>query len=128
MIKKVVLLIVALSLCGCSATPDPQKMGPYPSNYRALIKVQMKETFVDPYSLRDVSISTPAGYHYFMEQGWLVCVQANAKNSLGGYTGLETTAYLISKGEIAETFHDQSICDNVAMTSWPEMDGGGLNR
>ena len=126
MIKKVGLLIVALSLCGCgSVTPTVQQIGPYPDNYRSVVKAYMKQTFVDPASIRDVSISAPVAASADFDQGWRVCVQANAKNRLGGYTGLETTAYFFRNGVIAVVYDGQGLCDNVAMTPWPEMTGGG---
>lgn len=126
MIKKFGLLIVALSLCGCSlGPPNPQQIGRYPSNYRALIKAQMKETFYDPYSLRDVSISTPVQAHDLFSQGWLVCVQANAKNRMGGYVGLTTTGYWISRGVITDSFENEELCDRASLVPWPEMEGGG---
>ena len=128
MIKKVGLLIVALSLFGCNYAISQQQAGQYPSNYRDVIKAYMNNTYYDPYSLRDVSISAPEPRNVVGYKGWVVCVQANAKNRLGGYTGLETTAYMLSQGAVADTFTGQDICDKVSLTPWPEMTAGGQNK
>lgn len=123
MIKKVGLLIVALSLCGCSA-PTPQEIGSYPANYRATIKAYMNQTYVDPPSIRDVSISSPVEARELFMSGWLVCVQANAKNRMGGYTGLTTTAYWINRGVVTDEHENDDLCDRVPLAPWPEMNGG----
>lgn len=88
----------------------------------------MKQSYYDPYSLRDVSISEPRLGRYLFDEGWFVCVEANAKNRLGGYVGLTMTAYVISKGAVSDSLSGQGICDNVAMTPWPEMESGGRDR
>ena len=127
MIKKVGLLIVALSLCGCSA-PTTQEIGSYPSNYREIIKAYINQTYVDPPSIRDVSISTPVPAHDLLLEGWLVCVQANAKNRMGGYTGLETTGYWISRGVVTDSDENEELCGRVTLNPWPEMTAGGQNK
>jgi len=118
---------ILIAVSACSVTPDPQKIGPYPDDYRAIIKAHIHKTYFDPYSIRDASVSDPQqGYIYF-QQGWIVCVQDNAKNRLGGYVGLTTTAYLINHGEIVDSQDGvgAAMCKNVTMIPWPELEGGG---
>lgn len=82
--------------------------GQYPENYREIVDGWVHRTFFDPYSVRDLSMTKPE--KYFIQQppllgggrlfGYRVRVSANAKNRLGGYTGLQTTNVLIRNGKV----------------------------
>jgi hypothetical protein len=118
--------VVALSLVvGCTVTADPAKIGPFPTDYKATIKATILKQFFDPYSMRSVSISYPETGYLFFQQGWIVCVEANAKNRMGGYVGLRQTAYLIHEDAVAQEMEDAPLCAKVSYQPWPEMENGG---
>jgi hypothetical protein len=108
--------VLTLPLGGCittdnaSATPD----NPYPANYKALVKAAKSDLFIDPDSVRDAAISAPklaAGPIPSNKNNalskwvtpWIVCVKANARNRMGGYTGRTLSAILIYDGQIFST-------------------------
>lgn len=116
---------VALAVVGCTVTLDPAKIGPFPNDYKALIKATVMREFFDPYSMRSVSISYPESGYLFFQQGWLVCLEANAKNRMGGYVGLKRTAYLIHEDTVVNQMEGAPLCDKVSYQPWPEMENGG---
>lgn len=84
-----------------AATDQP----PFPSNYQDLVEAQIKQTFSDPYSLRDVMIAPPrwdgpVPGHTDVHPAWLVCLSANAKNQQGGYDGIRTHVFAIRDGRV----------------------------
>jgi len=107
--RRLTLMAVACCAIGACAPPrpDPASIGPPPANYRAAVKEHIKTTFFDPYSLRDVELSEPVpasmvfdGGNLVPYSGWMVCLKANGKNRLGGYTGLQVTGILFQGGVI----------------------------
>lgn len=119
-----VALVVATLQIGCTITPDPEEIGPYPTRYKQIIKQEVLTTYYDPYSVRSVAITSPRRGHIFFQQGWIVCLKANAKNRMGGYVGLKKTAYLINRGEVVKTSVGASMCDSPKLnyTPWPELE------
>jgi hypothetical protein len=94
------LLIAALAtgLSGCIQDIAPEAAGPYPDNYKDIVRSLVIIYFADPVSLRDVKISTPRALGGLFGSGWIVCVEANAKDFHGDYTGLRVRAFMISHG------------------------------
>lgn len=97
----------------------------------------------DPYSIRDAKIGTPlrcshdklvgatpaTGPQYAKIAGSCVCVLANAKNALGGYTGMErTVAIFFDTGDVEATSGGtkgfQQYCGG-PMTPFPQLNGKG---
>lgn len=86
-------------LTGCASLDKPNlSLGPFPTDYKTTIKKEVLRSFFDPYSIRDASISAPIRSRIIEPKGWLVCLEVNAKNRMGGYTGLSRTAYYIRLG------------------------------
>lgn len=106
--KAVVGLALSVALAGCAA-PLAQDMGEQaPANYEAQIRARLVDDFVDPSSIRDAVISQPFpvnavfdGVTPFPRSGWAVCLKANARNRMGGYTGRQPTLYLFQGGTVA---------------------------
>lgn len=98
--------MAALALSACStttATPTSADAGAPPVNYRQAVIDNVRSTFVDPYSIRDASISQPLyasavfdGNSLIPRNGWIVCVRANAKNRMGGYIGQQLSVMLFN--------------------------------
>ncbi len=132
----------AAILAGCSTTSAPSansNAGSPPSNYRATVTAKAKQSFIDPYSVRDATISQPLyasaifdGLTPFPRKAWIVCIQANAKNRLGGYTGQQYTL-IAFKGDAADfvlsgpefTGQLESHCSSGTFTAFPEIEGQG---
>ncbi len=117
------VLMVAL-ISGCAVTPNPEAIGPYPSDYKETIKAHILRTYFDPYSVRSASVSMPREGHLFFQQGWIVCLEANAKNRMGGYIGIKRTAYLINRRSVVQTMDNAPLCDNsnTYLYPWPELE------
>ena len=124
---KKLIIIACLLLSGCAATWTQEGAGPYPDNYKEVVANHIKQTYFDPYSLKDVQISEPTPGVLAMAQGYNVCLQANAKNRMGGYTGLKRNSYLINNQRVIFTINDDLRCYNNApynvLYPWPEMEG-----
>lgn len=111
--------MLSVFLCGCAANGVPGLAQPYDepatqpvlSAQRAarLIVDDRGHLWKDPDSIRDASIGepyacrnpTPVGDRLFNSPASCVCLELNAKNSYGGYTGIKRTiAVLPEYGEI----------------------------
>lgn len=103
-------------------------MTQYPFDYRNIVKDYVKRTFFDPYSLRDVSLSYPNFGRILFNQGWIVCLEANAKNRMGAYTGLQRTAYLIVNRKIVNSLDRAELCysSSISFSPFPELDSNIL--
>jgi hypothetical protein len=128
--KKIAAAIICLGIAACAAPPavTPQSAGPVPENYKAILKAHIEKNYFDPYSLRNVAISKPALGKIGSEPGWLVCLQNNAKNRMGGYVGLKKDAYLIRNGGIIGSEDAALVCDTLQLEPWPEMEMGRSSK
>lgn len=98
--------VVSLSLCGCVAGPQgtvlqEEGLPPTLEQIQAVVMDDLQRTLRDPDSMKtfkivsgpDVVTGITAGRAY--EKAWLACVEYNAKNAYGGYTGLKTHSYVL---------------------------------
>lgn len=86
----------------------------------------MRDYLYDPYSVRDVTISTVMtkarrdGSIFHM-----VCVDGNAKNAMGGYTGKQTTMVLLTpEGQhfnSSRAFSDLNLCKRLNWRPFTEV-------
>lgn len=106
---------------GCM-NANPTAIGPYPETYKAAVKSYIEKQYYDPYSMRSVAISEPQQGHLYFQQGWVVCLQANAKNRFGAYVGRRVTALLINNNTVTQDMVDAPLCKNVFLKPWPEME------
>lgn len=119
---KIVAGLIAVALAGC-VTANPEQIGPFPTNYEQAVETYVKENFFDPYSMRDVSLSVPQQGHLYFQQGWISCLEANAKNRFGAYTGLKRTALLINNGRVVQSMPDAPLCQQVGVSPWSRLEG-----
>lgn len=130
---RILACLAAVFLSGCQTAQTPAT-GPaasadvaaLPADYRQQILARAKAEFFDPYSIRDAGISQPIGGTSLMGSTSTICVRANAKNRMGAYTGLRTTAYIFRRGQI--TLSDQQYasiaCGSAAYEPFPELEAG----
>lgn len=101
---RIAAIAAAAALTACGSIPTGEiikEAGAAPTQEQAeqAIRAHLRRTLRDPDSLRDFAMlsgptlttGTTAGGNY--EQVWLVCVEYNAKNAYGGYTGIATESY-----------------------------------
>jgi hypothetical protein len=98
------------------------------SSYQAPIALYIKRYFVSPESLRSVKISEPFSGKLHGRAGSIVCIEADAKNSSGSYTGLKRTAFLIQGEKVIESEYDTALCKSQQLAAWPEMNNGAGSR
>ncbi len=92
--KKLLILAVGMMLAGCIT--DAGKLedriaaqrAPSPA-IKQLIINEARNILLDPYSVRDVSISSLIPNLKSSNNDGFICVRFNAKNSYGAYTGLK---------------------------------------
>lgn len=129
---KSLVLLIGCAATGCVSTHQIDE--PAPAEYRQIISRHIRENFFDPYSIRDASIAPPKRGQLSradaiaVEQGWIVCFRANAKNRSGGYTGQKTTAYLVRGGAVVTShtgddhYEVRTNCSSVAYESFREVE------
>ncbi len=111
---KIISLVLLILLCGCAAMnkPTPEQLananyGSYPSDYKDVIQNYFARVLIDPYSAVYSEWRGPAqGYVYDMSGvyfGYRVCVEVNAKNRMGGYTGSAPYFIIINNGHILKS-------------------------
>jgi hypothetical protein len=115
MLKYVVSLIAVIGLAGCSvpdqAQIDNTDIGPYPGNYESLVKSEIEDSLIDPYSARYKMGSPVRGWAGrnvgTKEIGWVVTGTVNAKNRFGGYVGAEKFFAVIRHGQVVHVFYER---------------------
>lgn len=95
--------IVLLLLAGCGVREANLKMfdnqRPASVDERAAIAANIKTSFFDPYSIRDAQISSAVvSTGIDSSTTPMICVDANAKNRMGAYTGKSATVYYFAGG------------------------------
>lgn len=132
------LAACAVALAGCqtdgggTATAAGSPAGPPPANYRQLAAAHVKSSFKDPYTIRDAEIAPPklAMGPSLNSDGfttpWVVCMRANAKNSMGAYTGRKFTAIAISGDKVVNAWEAPEatgfLCADLAYQPFPEIE------
>lgn len=106
------LFVICLTLLaiGCTATPtDPMlaDAGPRPIGHEHIVETWLADHLLDPYSVRDLTISEPRQgtvWTGLLNQGavpaWYVCAGLNARNAYGGYTGRQIYVLFIRDGRV----------------------------
>jgi hypothetical protein len=99
-----VLLGSALHMAAQTATPDQDRYGPYPTNYKEIVTKWLETQLIDPETARVEWKSEPKpadlgtkGEHLY---GYLVNFTVNARNRFGAYTGKQAHGALIRNGEV----------------------------
>jgi hypothetical protein len=94
-------------IAGCQTETKLDKIvesdpGPYPTNYREVVKASYSTLYKDPYSVRDAIVYSP----FRSGDKWSVCLLANAKNGYGAYTGIHATLIYIKNSRVVSAYPD----------------------
>lgn len=136
-----ILVFVFLSGCTTTSPTAPTSETPAPTNYREAVVNEIKQSFFDPYSIRDAAISRPFyangvydGVSPFPRKGWVVCMRGNARNRMGGYTGLQNTVILFDGERVAMSLSGPDyrwqvveLCKNAEFEPFPEIEATGAS-
>lgn len=111
----IVCCIFAILFSSCYMRPSPVEIanfdyGEYPTNYEEIIKDYLNEILVDPFSIKDLTISSPRKkwiqFASMRHVGYLCYGSFFAKNRMGGYTGKSEYAFIINNGRVV--FHEEA--------------------
>ena len=111
--NKLIILAFACSIVTGCQTVVPQSVAnsqkPPSKALKATIVEAARNVVFDPYSIRDAEISNVV---LFNPQAGIeaVCVKANAKNQLGGYTGRQATSISLRNGVILQAIQGDARC------------------
>ncbi len=80
----------------------------FPDKYKEWIKVYLKKSLFDPYSVKDLDITDPLKFTFKSDtfeykEGqtvWFCFVSYNAKNKMGAYTGLKDYTFFFRDGKL----------------------------
>lgn len=124
-LKHLAFAFSAVTLSACMATTDSQPTDPFPANYRQIVADHLKSNLFDPYSVRNAQISEPRAHNAIAGPRWNVCFRGNAKNRLGGYTGMRDTLFVIQSGRIIATDDEygSTTCAGATFGPFPELAG-----
>jgi len=125
--KRFSVLILATALFGCDTQPAENYSGaiaasvPVSPSIKAQIVRDARDWLADPYSVRDAEISNVATFANGT-QG--VCVKANSKNKMGGYTGRQSMAISIRSGQLSGHTLNNPLCarPDVVYRPFPELE------
>jgi len=115
--------VAAIALAGCTSTGSIEDAGPPPENYRQIVVQHLRASLFDPHSVQDAAISVPRVHNSLSGAKWNVCFRGNAKNRLGGYTGLRETLFVIENGRIiaSDNVYGASTCAGAQYQPFPEL-------
>jgi hypothetical protein len=93
-----------LHLGAQTGTPDPDRYGPYPTDYKQIVTKWLETQLIDPSTARIEWKGEPKpadlgtkGEHIY---GYLVSFTVNARNRFGTFTGKQAHGALIRNGEV----------------------------
>jgi hypothetical protein len=125
--RKTFLALVSVALVACVSVEqgaDIVATSTLPSQSdRAVISDYVRNTYKDPYSIRDAEISNAMIIH---GKRWL-CLYLNAKNSHGEYTGRKIAGVNIVGGNVVGYWRDHADCEKAASSGlrfhpFPELE------
>ncbi|MFS2326422.1 hypothetical protein U2P60_13570 [Brucella sp. H1_1004] len=120
--KNLVLIAAAsVALTGCVSQQQVDNVMASQRPPSAAIKAEIvkdaRDYLIDPYSVRDAEISSvmdvPGGKMQF------VCVKANARNAMGGYTGRKTISIRLVGSRPVSTNPNAAACGMPLLRWYP---------
>lgn len=112
----------AMALAACTTTSNTSAPLTV-ADAKRLVLSNKTRIYKDPDSVRDASIQAPSE----MLGRIYVCVEANARNSFGGYTGLRTLVVMFSTAQEYMNAYSEDTwiygCSSSKMVAFPELSG-----
>ena len=116
------VVMVVFLMVGCATGVSRCKLcsidyGPYPDNYKELIKETFNARLFDPYSAVYTFAEPCKGLVRRIpvigvrNPGWIICGTLNAKNRMGGYTGAKTFYVFIRNGRVRSATLEEASKD-----------------
>ena len=122
--QRLIVCVAMLALSGCATAGNRQISGA-PNNYRTLIAEHVRKTFHDAGSIRLARISAPIPERALMPvyPTAFVCIQVDAKNAQGVYTGPQTTSFSFTGGQLTRVLPggDPVGCFGAEYGPFPEV-------
>lgn len=104
--KLVLCLVIVFSMVSCATTRQATQeelgkgdFGPFPYDYRLMIQEHLSTRLLDPLSAM-YYFSKPRKARDGKRYGWLVKMEVNSRNRMGGYVGRKVLHYMIYYDEI----------------------------
>lgn len=112
--------VIAAAVAGCVPPPEYHERliaesRPPTRAERAQIIEYVRNTYKDPYSIKDAEISN----YVVGDNGQGVCVWANAKNSYGAYTGRKLTSFWFGDGKLTGSLEGDFGCHRMQALGIP---------
>ena len=125
-------MVAVLTLSGCTTVAeqiDKQIAGQQQPSaaLRQKIVDAARTTLKDPYSVRDVSVSSFVPTPNRPGSGF-VCVRFNSKNSFGGYEGLSTVGTNVINGELRGLSENPYQCTLPSLNWYPLPEAEQLQK
>jgi hypothetical protein len=111
--KKLVSLVCVFFMGTCALgnlsaetqpAADPERYGPYPTNYKEIVMKWLDTQLIDAGSARIEWSGDPKAADVGTKDkplyGYLVNFKVNARNRFGAYTGMQSHGALIRNGEV----------------------------
>lgn len=94
--------LIVLIVLSATAQAAPRAPAPVMASDKAAIVDWARSFFADPYSLRSTGISDP----FLSPDGSaMVCIEYNARNALGGYTGIDRQGFVWTRAGLRPATH-----------------------
>lgn len=120
------LSVIIIFLVGCAGVSGGNWMGinvskdagTMPNNYEETAKQCLMQRLKDPDSLKQFSVGNPSKTScsigiYGPFWGWCVQVNYNAKNSFGGYVGLQTKYFWFHGENVVAITDNPTFCPSI---------------
>jgi hypothetical protein len=100
-------MTVVGSLDAQTPSPDTNRYGPYPTNYKQIVTQWLNKQLIDPDSARiewnGEPKPTDVGKGSDAVSGYLANFTVNARNQFGAFTGKQKHSVLIRNGEVIKS-------------------------
>jgi len=93
-----IAMMAALTMCTATVNAEPNNL---PANYKGAALAAVKDRLKAPDSVRTLRLSAIRPFD-LLDGTTSVIVEVNAKNSFGGYTGLEAVSVYFKDGKIVD--------------------------
>lgn len=125
--KKLTVALMALLVSGCTTVDSPEfqerlaSAVPPSHSVKSQIIRDARDFLFDPYSIRDAEITNVATDMAGVQ--WL-CVKANAKNALGGYSGRSTILIYVKDDRLTGHAMQHPFCQlqNLKWSPFKELE------